>query len=55
MDTCRAKLGHFAASFAWVKSRWMKDLDIGPKAIKLLEENMGSRISDLPLSNIFWM
>ena len=32
----------------------MKDLNVRPKSIKLLEENIGSTLFDISLSHIFW-
>ena len=34
-------------------SKWIKDLDIRPDTIKLLEENIGQILSDINHSNIF--
>ena len=34
-------------------SRWIKDLNISHDTIKVLEENTGRKISDIPRSNIF--
>ena len=34
-------------------SRWVKDLNISHNTIKVLEENIGSKISDISHSNIF--
>ena len=36
-----------------MNSRWIKDLNISHDIIKALEENVGSKYSDIPCSNIF--
>ena len=36
-----------------IDSRWIKDLNISRDTIKVLEENTGRKISDIPHSNIF--
>ena len=36
-----------------INSRWIKDLNISCNTMKVLEENKGRKISDIPHSNIF--
>ena len=36
-----------------INSRWIKDLNISRDTTKVLQENLGRKISDIPHSNIF--
>ena len=48
------KLGHFLTQFTKINSKWIKDLNIRPDTIKLLEENRGKTVSDINHNRILY-
>ena len=51
----RMRLEQFLTPYTKTYSKWIKDLNIRPETIKLLEENIGRTLDDINQSKILYV
>ena len=50
----RMRLEHFLTSYTKINTKWIKDPNIKPETIKLLEENIGRILNEINQSKILY-
>ena len=48
------KVEHFLTPYTKTNSKWIKDLNVSPDTIKLLEENLGKTLPNINHSRILY-